>query len=138
MAHFAQLDENNKVIAVNVIGDVDCIDENGNESEAVGIAFCKKLWGDDTIWKQTSYNNNIRKNYAEIDGYYNPDKDTFIKRQPYPSWTKDENDDWQPPIAMPDITPPEGRVLTKAFIWNEDTYQSDNIGWEQTNHLDLL
>ena len=68
MAHFAQLNDSNVVISVNVIADADCLDDNGNESEAIGIAFCKSLWGSDTNWKQTSYNNNIRKNFAGI-GY---------------------------------------------------------------------
>ena len=54
MAHFAQLDDSNVVLAVNVIADADCLDGE-TESEAVGVAFCKSLWGADTIWKQTSY-----------------------------------------------------------------------------------
>ena len=61
MAHFAQLNDSNVVLAVNVIADADCLDGDDNESEAVGIAFCKSLWGSDTTWKQTSYNNRIRK-----------------------------------------------------------------------------
>ena len=52
MAHFAQLDDSNVVLAINVIADADCLDGE-TESEAVGIAFCKSLWGADTIWKQT-------------------------------------------------------------------------------------
>ena len=43
MAHFAQLNDNNEVIAVNVIADADCLDGDNNESEAVGIAFCQTL-----------------------------------------------------------------------------------------------
>ena len=56
MAHFAQLNKINEVVTVNVIADSDCQDSEGNESEAVGIAFCQSLWGADTTWKQTSYN----------------------------------------------------------------------------------
>lgn len=56
MAHYAQLDENSTVLTVVVIADSDTLDGDGNESEAVGIAFCKSLWGSDTNWKKTSYN----------------------------------------------------------------------------------
>jgi hypothetical protein len=66
MAHFAQLDQNNIVTQVIVVGNDDIKDETGNESEATGIAFCKSLLGSDTMWKQTSFNGNIRKNYAGI------------------------------------------------------------------------
>ena len=64
MAHFAQIDDNNVVLNVLVIADEDCQDSEGNESEAVGIAFCQALVGADTNWKQTSYNNNMRTRYA--------------------------------------------------------------------------
>ena len=53
MAHFAKLNSSGVVIDVTVIGNSDCLDADNNESEAVGIAFCKSLFGDDTIWKQT-------------------------------------------------------------------------------------
>ena len=66
MAHFAQLDENNIVTQVIVVSNEDIKDSDGNESELTGIAFCKSLIGSNTIWKQTSYNANIRKNYAGI------------------------------------------------------------------------
>ena len=68
MAHYAQLDENNIVTQVIVVANSDITDANGNEVEEIGIAFCKKLLGEDTNWKQTSYNNNIRVRYAGI-GY---------------------------------------------------------------------
>ena len=54
MAHFAQLDENNIVLQVNVISNGDILDENGNESEEMGIQLCKDLVGQDTKWVQTS------------------------------------------------------------------------------------
>ena len=77
MAHFATLNGSNVVTAVNVIGDSDCLDGDGNESEAVGIAFCVSLWGAGT-YKQTSYNNNIRKQYAEVGGSYDASKNKFL------------------------------------------------------------
>ena len=66
MAHFAQLDYNNIVVQVIVVNNDDCKDSAGNESEEVGAEFCQKLLGG--RWIQTSYNHNIRKNFAGI-GY---------------------------------------------------------------------
>ena len=70
MAHFAQLDENNVVLQVIVVHNNDCKDANGNESEAVGIAFCQSLFPG-TTWIQTSYNGNMRGRYAGIGYTYN-------------------------------------------------------------------
>lgn len=75
MAHFAQLDENNKVLNVIVVANEDTLDENGNESEAVGIVFCQKLAGGN--WVQTSYNNNFRGKYAGIGDIYDSEEDVF-------------------------------------------------------------
>lgn len=77
MAHFAQLDSNNRVIQVIVVGDKDCLDSNGNESEAVGIAFCKSILGADTQWVQTSYNSKIRGRFARIGDTYDRRRDVF-------------------------------------------------------------
>jgi hypothetical protein len=103
MAHFAELDSSNNVIRVIVVGNPDCLDDAGNESEAVGIAFCQQLFGADTRWLQTSYNGNIRKRYAGIGYTYDPTLDAFIPPQPFPSWTLDTATcNWQPPIPCPD------------------------------------
>lgn len=80
MAHFAQLDENNKVIQVIVIADKDTADDKGVEKEEIGIAFCKSLFGDDTKWVQTSYNANFRGIYAGIGDTYDEENDVFIVR----------------------------------------------------------
>lgn len=77
MAHFAELDADNKVLRVIVVGNQDCQDSNGQESEAVGIAFCQSLFGTDTIWVQTSYNGNMRGKYAGIGDAYDPEQDVF-------------------------------------------------------------
>ena len=53
MAHFAQLDSNNVVTQVIVVGNDDTSDSNGVEVESIGVAFCQKLLGADTNWKQT-------------------------------------------------------------------------------------
>jgi len=89
MAHFAQLDENNVVTQVIVVGNKDCSDANGVEKESIGIAFCERLFGGN--WKQTSYNGNIRKNYAGIGYSYDPARDAFIPPQPGAEWTLDED-----------------------------------------------
>lgn len=112
MAHFAELDENNTVLRVIVVNNSDCLDQNGNESEEVGVQFCYRLLGG--TWKQTSYNGNFRKRYAGIGYVYNSDVDAFVTPQPYPSWTLDSNGDWQPPVPMPIV---DG----KFYSWNEDT-----------------
>jgi hypothetical protein len=75
MAHFAQLDGSNKVVNVIVVANEDILDETGNESEAVGIAFCKNLFGQN--WVQTSYNNNFRGKYAGIGDIYDSEEDVF-------------------------------------------------------------
>tara|TARA_R100000656_G_scaffold31356_1_gene27362 strand:+ start:306 stop:677 length:372 start_codon:yes stop_codon:yes gene_type:complete len=114
MAHFAQLDDSNVVLHVNVIADADCLDGDGNESEAVGIAFCKSLWGADTNWKQTSYNETIRKNYAEVGSTYDASKDAFIPIKEFPSWVlNDTTCKWEAPTSKPD----DG----KYYCWDEDT-----------------
>ena len=102
MAHFARLDENNNVLIVVKIDDSCCVDSNGTESEAVGIAFCQSLYGTDTIWLQTSINKNIRKNFATVGGRYDPDLDAFIRPQIFPSWTLNpETAEWEPPVPRP-------------------------------------
>ena len=101
MAHFAQLDENNVVLQVMVIANEDTMDDDGQEDEATGVAFCQSLLGAETRWAKTSYNDNSRLRYAAIGGTYDPERDAFIDPQPYPSWTLDnETLEWVPPIPM--------------------------------------
>ena len=85
MAHFAQLDENNIVTQVIVVGNSDIADVNGVESENVGVAFCQSLLGAETNWKQTSYNGNMRVCYAGIGYSYNASLDAFVPPQPFAS-----------------------------------------------------
>ena len=66
MAHFAELDGNNVVLRVIVVNNSELLDASGNESESKGVAFCKSLHGENTNWKQTSYNSTFRKNFAGI------------------------------------------------------------------------
>ena len=99
MAHFAELDGNNIVLRVIVVANDDCLDQNGVENESIGALFCHKLL--DGRWIQTSYNGNIRGKYAGIGDIYDANADVFISPQPYPSWSLDENYDWQPPTPIP-------------------------------------
>jgi hypothetical protein len=111
MAHYAQIDENNIVTQVIVIDNKDTADANGVEKEYIGAAFCERLFGG--TWKQTSYNGNIRKNYAGIGYTYQADIDAFVPPKPFASWTLDANAQWQAPTAMP--------TDGKMYSWNEET-----------------
>ena len=103
MAHFAQLDENNIVTQVIVVNNSEILDENGHESEEIGINFCKMVLGEDTRWVQTSYSGKFRKNYAGIGYTYDEELDAFIPPQPWPSWSLNESTGlWQAPIPVPD------------------------------------
>jgi hypothetical protein len=101
MAHFAKLDENNNVLAVHVVANEE-ITINGIESEQAGIDFLTNLYGH-THWKQCSYNGNLRKNYPSAGvSIYNPERDAFMDKQPYPSWILDEDScTWHPPVEKP-------------------------------------
>jgi hypothetical protein len=102
MAHFAKI-ENNVVTDVLVVS---------NELEHKGADFLANDLGLGGTWIQTSYNHNFRKQYAGIGFTYDADNDVFIAPQPYPSWSLDENFDWQPPTPMP----------TDGFwYWDEDS-----------------
>ena len=131
MAHFCKLDENNIVTQVIVVANEDTTDTNGVEVEEIGVAFCKKLLGADTNWKQTSYNNNFRVRYAGISYTYNEELDAFIPPKPWPSFVLNNTTaDWQSPLgAAPTLT--EEEIASRSFYrWDEDAYQADNTtGW---------
>ena len=113
MAHFAKLNTQNVVENVIVVNNNELLD-NGVESEAKGIAFCKSLFGEDTNWVQTSYNSNFRKHYAMIGGTYDAQLDAFIPVKTYPSFVlNSEKCEWEPPVPYPT----DGKV----YIWDEPT-----------------
>ena len=108
MAHYALLDENNIVISV-----ITGVDENivqtdldgklvGGSQEAWEEYYGNLPWFNAKSCKRTSYNNKIRKQYAGIGYSYNPTADVFIAPKPFPSWSLDENYDWQAPISRPE------------------------------------
>tara|TARA_R100001509_G_scaffold6858_1_gene4036 strand:+ start:3583 stop:3879 length:297 start_codon:yes stop_codon:yes gene_type:complete len=80
MAHFAELNSDNEVLRVIVVANNELLDDNGDEQESLGVAFCIGLFGG--TWKQTSYNANIRKNYAGIGFTYDSTRDAFIPPRP--------------------------------------------------------
>jgi len=112
MAHFAQLDANSIVQRVIVVDNDNILDSDGNESEAVGIAYCQTLLGADTTWRQTSYNGNFRKNYAGIGYRYDADLDAFIAPQPFPSWSLNTTTcQWEAPKQIP--------TSNRPYTWDE-------------------
>lgn len=114
MANFAQLDENYIVTEVVVVNNETINNLPFPESEPVGVAFLQSLFGSTTVWKQTSYNANFRKNYAGIGYTYDPVLDAFIAPKPYPSWVLNTTTcQWQAPVPYPD----DG----KTYIWDEAT-----------------
>jgi hypothetical protein len=78
MAHFAQLDKDNKVIQVVVIDNSVTYKADGTEDESLGVAFCQQLFGADTKWVATSYNANKRGIFAGIGDSYDAENDTFV------------------------------------------------------------
>jgi hypothetical protein len=117
LAHFACL-ENNVVTQVIVVSNQDILDEQGQESEEKGIAFCSNLLGG--TWKQTSYNGNIRKNYAGVGYTYDEGRDAFIAPKPFASWVLDEaKAQWKAPVDMP--------TDDKRYTWNEATTSWDEV-----------
>ena len=145
MAHFAQLDENNVVTQVIVVSNDDTSDSNGTETESIGVAFCQKLLGADTNWKQTSYNGNMRGNYAGIGYTYMSNvatlgvgsTDIFISQQPYASWTISTSAaQWEAPITQPTLTDEQVAAMS-YYTWDESAYQADTsdpktAGWVLT------
>ena len=99
MAHFAELDNDNVVLRVVVVSN-DCVP---SDEHVDGETWCINFFKGGT-WKQTSYNNNFRKQYAGIGYTYDAAKNKFISPQPHASWSLDANDDWQAPVTFPTIT----------------------------------
>ena len=142
MAHFAQLDSNNVVTQVIVVSNDDTSDSNGVETESIGVAFCQKLLGADTNWKQTSYNANLRGNYAGIGYTYMENvatlgvgsTDIFISQQPYASWTISTTEaQWVSPLGDAPALTDDQIAAGSNYTWDESAYQADNTtGWTLT------
>lgn len=118
MAHFAEIGLDNMVLRVVVVHNNELLDENGVEQEAKGAEFCRNLFGG--TWVQTSYNANIRKNYAGVGFIYDTQRDAFIPPKLFPSWVLNEQTcQWEAPVSVPADAgtgePP------KRYNWNEAT-----------------
>jgi len=123
MAHFAELDKDNKVLRVVVGCNQDIANNGGEQSQQAAEHFktvCP-LSSNGVKWIQTSYNNNFRKKYAGIGDIYDENKDKFLVTKPYPSWSLDTNDDWKAPIPYPNIE----ANSSLFYNWNEQ-----NQAWE--------
>ena len=145
MAHFAKLDANNVVEQVIVVADSD---SGGGTlaTESVGISFCKSLYGDDTNWKQTSYNSNFRGRYAGIGFTYMTNvqtlgvasTDIFIGNQPYASWGIGKTTAaWIAPLPQPGLTTTQS-ANGQCYQWDEVAHQADSatpktVGWALTS-----
>jgi len=146
MAHFAQLDENNIVLQVISIDNNVTYDNNSIEHEDLGIALCKQLYGNETVWVQCSFNagngieylksNGFRKNFPSIGSEYREDLDAFITSKPWNSWILNETTcGWEAPVAYPS----DGIT----FIWNDGTKSWDDNGgqiylWDENNQEWIL
>ena len=142
MAHFAKLDDNNKVLTVVVVSDSDA------PTEAAGQSYLQNIFGwDANKWKQTSYNTHggihyvedengqtasanqgkaLRANFAAIGYTYDPANDIFHKDQPHASWTLNTTSGlWEPPVAYPDDW------NGANYDWNESTQ-----AWEEARAHD--
>jgi hypothetical protein len=102
MAHFARLNSDNIVIEVLVVKNEVLLNDLNEEQESLGIEFLKSIFGQDTKWVQTSYNNNIRNKFAGLDEFYDEQNDVFYPQQPFDSWTLNTTSwDWEAPVAYP-------------------------------------
>jgi len=116
MAHFAKLGVGNIIEQVIVVSNDIAI------TEQAGSDFINKLYNTRDVWKQTSYNNNIRKNFAGIGYQYDQQRDAFIPPKPFNSWILNEDTClWQEPIDMPT----EELENNEYYSWNESI-----INWE--------
>jgi len=127
MASFAKIGLNSKVIQVVSVHNNELKDSNGVEQENIGIQFLESTTGW-SIWKQTSYNTYagehklggtpLRKNHASIGMTYDENRDAFIPKKLYNSWTLNETTcRWDPPVAYPTDGQP--------YEWNEENQQWD-------------
>lgn len=132
MAKFAELNSNNVVIRVLAVDNSITNNSQNIEEEQLGINFLKNLYGQETIWKQTSINTfggiyftpntrtpdqdqskMRRKNYANIGYIYDAANDAFYAPQPFSSWTLNQSTWlWEAPTPMP---------TDGMYIWNEPT-----------------
>ena len=139
MAHFAELNSSNEVLRVIVISNDD-VDANGGDQHADAETFVASIVPYGTggaSWKQTSYNNNFRKQYAGIGCTYDASKNKFILPKPFASWSLDSSDDWKAPVTYPSVTEIDSNPV--LIVWDEDnqkwigTADSTNYDWDASS-----
>jgi hypothetical protein len=120
MAHFAEIDLNNKVLRVVTACNQDIANNGGEQSEQAAEHFktLTPLSENGVKWIQTSYNNNFRKKFAGKGDTYDLIKNMFITSQPFISWTLNSEGDWIAPITRPTITVDQNNIELLIF-WNE-------------------
>jgi hypothetical protein len=119
MAHFAKLGVGNIIETVIVVSN------DVATTEQAGVDFINKLYNTRDVWKQTSYNGNIRKNYAGIGYTYDQTRDAFIAPKPFNSWILNEDTcTWEAPVTKPQLT--QEQIDNKNYYtWNEKI-----LNWE--------
>ena len=114
MAHFAKLKVGNIVEKVAVVSN------DIATTEQAGVDFLNNLYKSRDVWKQTSYNNNIRKNFAGIGYTYDENRDAFIAPKPFDSWILNEDTcRWEAPVAYP--------TDGQEYKWNETNQTWDLV-----------
>jgi hypothetical protein len=115
MAHFAKLGVGNIVEQIIVVSN------DIATTEQAGVDFINKLYNTRDVWKQTSYNNNFRKNFAGIGFQYDQTRDAFIPPKPFNSWILNEDTcNWESPTPLP-----SDASIDKRYKWNET-----NLTWD--------
>lgn len=146
MAHFAKIGINSKVIGVHVVNNSDILNGDGAEDETVGKQFLESQLGW-PLWVKTSYNTlggkhyteaedgsrsesadqskALRKNYAGIGMIWDENKGMFYTKQPYTSWSlNDDTGSWNPPTPYPQT---ETNGVKDIYQWNESTISWDKV-----------
>ena len=138
ITHFAQLDNENKVIHVEVVDASNTLDSDGNHSETVGISYLKSLHGLDTTWVETFYDGSSRYRYAGIGMTYSSEFNVFIEKKPeqYPSWILNEEIyAYEPPVSEPELTE-EQLNNGDQYVWDETTVSWDFVEAEPEPELE--
>ena len=146
MAHFAELESktdptgftsDTHLVVKRVVVVGNDIEANGgtledNDCHADGETWCVNFFKGGT-WKQTSYNNNFRKQYCGKGYTFDAAKNKFLIPQPYASWALDGNDDWQAPVTYPTDTTDKNIQWDEAGQkWTATDYSDpvNNFNWD--------
>jgi hypothetical protein len=152
MASFAKLNSENIVEIVISVHNNELLDSNGNESEEKGILFLKSLYGQNTNWKQTSYNTKygkhyntdnilstnqnkaLRKNHAAIGYSYDPQRDAFIPQKLFKGWVlNEETCHWKPPFSQPE-TDYQNRKFNGFPIPDHYEWDNETENWKLSDN----